>query len=366
MPEAVSLAALARLIGGSAAGFMLLITLPLYGLGSLVFRTLILPAARAQTPRRLFALSFALSLSLLTLILLEVMDLLEAASRRLLWRVMLLAHLALLVVGLPLAQLNLLLRRALHPTLSARWAAALSLPAMGVWLYLFVLVGRPFPVMNERAWAGGTTGAALFALALSRAGVIGVTTMALMSGIGAVVAPARSLFVQLRPVPRNGELHSAERALLHAACALLRSRARLASVQAMRDSEAASLHERARLERARLEAEQRATHEKLQEARRVHDARGVASAAAPAPAAAATTPPASATPMPPTSEQPPGGGQQLLDRLAACLPASLPDRAACERMVALGLRVAGLRALSLLFGGARAGALNPVLARPHI
>ena len=105
----------ATLVSSEMLEFIGCCVLPLYVLGlrvnpiglTPVRSARVKPAVATRLPRRLFAASFALSLSLLVLILLDVVDGLNGASRRALWRVALLAHLALLVVVLPLAQIRL-------------------------------------------------------------------------------------------------------------------------------------------------------------------------------------------------------------------------------------------------------------------
>ncbi|EOD14479.1 hypothetical protein EMIHUDRAFT_432449, partial [Emiliania huxleyi CCMP1516] len=89
-------------------GFAAFCLLPLYVAGSLLYPMRVRALA---LPRRLFACSFSLSLCLLLLVLLDVGELLSATTRAALWRASLLAHLSLLVLWLPLAQIALLLRR---------------------------------------------------------------------------------------------------------------------------------------------------------------------------------------------------------------------------------------------------------------
>ena len=78
--------------------FLFFCSLPLYFIGSWVFARFVLRTG--HLPRQLFAVSFALSLSLLALVLAEVLDVLGGASRWILWRLVLLAHVILLVLGM--------------------------------------------------------------------------------------------------------------------------------------------------------------------------------------------------------------------------------------------------------------------------
>uniref|UniRef100_A0A6U8RR72 Uncharacterized protein n=1 Tax=Emiliania huxleyi TaxID=2903 RepID=A0A6U8RR72_EMIHU len=106
-------------------GFAAFCLLPLYVAGSLLYPMRVRALA---LPRRLFACSFSLSLCLLLLVLLDVGELLSATTRAALWRASLLAHLSLLVLWLPLAQIALLLRRTTGVSVSR--AVRLAAPAL--------------------------------------------------------------------------------------------------------------------------------------------------------------------------------------------------------------------------------------------
>ena len=192
-------------------------TAPLYYLGAFGFSLYVRPPSReparsrSRATRALFSLSFALSLSLLALVLLEVLDSLSPHSRWWLWRSHLLAHLALLVVGLPHAQLTLLTAHALG--LSHDRASRVAVLPLLIWIYVFYSLGTIFPISPIGTSAPASTLWALPALCLSRAGVIGVALCAFVSGTGAVNAPAGALSRRLHPATED-DLRVAERRLL--------------------------------------------------------------------------------------------------------------------------------------------------------
>ncbi|KAL3918333.1 MAG: hypothetical protein SGPRY_006051 [Prymnesium sp.] len=197
-----------------ASAFLLLCSLPLHGAGGLASSRLLL----APTASPFFNLSFSLSLSLLILILLEVLGVLHASSRSLLWRLFLALDLVLLVVILPYVQITTILRHKLPlPASAARPVAAGPLL---LWLWLFYKMGQPFPLLAEES----------LCLCLSRAGMIGVSVTAAMSGVGAVSGPASSLSRLLHTVS-DEELHSAERKLTSALHVALAHRSRLRELE---------------------------------------------------------------------------------------------------------------------------------------
>lgn len=205
------------------AAFACLGSLPLYSIGGVVYATCLLRGepSRHAAPRRLFAASFSLSLSLLALVVIEVLGWLSVRGRWMLWRACLLAELALLVVILPHSLLSLLTRRLFRlrrPWIAAKLAAFPFL----LWLWLFYKLGEPFPLQEAKRGVAS--------LCLSRAGVIGVAVMALVSGNGAVTAPTAALLRALFPVS-DVEVREAERASVRALHALLQGRRRLASLE---------------------------------------------------------------------------------------------------------------------------------------
>jgi len=236
------------IVSREMAGFTCCCVLPLYFLGRLLYPMRSVRHRRPhisgmRLPRILFAASFALSLSLLVLVLLDVVDGLSGASRSALWRLALTAHLALLVVVLPAAQIMLLLRRATGASATA--VAPLCVPPLLAWLYAFYRIGESFPVDSWREHSGRDDDSALSSvgcflglvlhLCINRAGIIGVFLTAAMSGAGAVSAPAAALARKLRPVAEM-EMRCAERALLASLHTLLQGNRRLAAVHAKHEA----------------------------------------------------------------------------------------------------------------------------------
>ena len=209
----------------TVACFLAFVSLPLYLFGRIAFALLLLHTADSRTPRRLFGLTFAASGALLLLVLLEVWGALEADARWLLWRLHLLVNLSLVVVVLPYVLLHLMMRH--HLGFSTSFAHLLMPAPLAAWFWLFHKVGEPFPIMqwaadDNSAWLG-----ALTALCLSRAGVLGVSLSALLSGSGAVSGPATTLH-RLMATVDDRELDVAKRSVLHAIqlCAKHRLRVR--------------------------------------------------------------------------------------------------------------------------------------------
>jgi hypothetical protein len=117
--------------------------------------------APSRWPRRLFALSFALSLDLLALAVCEVSGTLAPALRERAWRVVLVAFVALQVLALPFAA-ALRLAAALLPAAAswrARAPAAAALEAAFLWA--FWRLGALFPLLVEPERARGGGGAAV-------------------------------------------------------------------------------------------------------------------------------------------------------------------------------------------------------------
>lgn len=204
------------------AGFLLFCSFPLYSVGTHFFTALILrtPSTKA---RPLFGISFTLSVSLLLLILLEVLGVLAAGTRTLLWRVHLGLDLVLLVAVLPLAQISILLQR---------WSLSQRLVfiPMLVWLWVFHQIGASFPLLAGSGGLDVSFFGGLQNVCLSRAGVIGVSVSAAMSGIGAVSGPTSSISRLLHAVGED-ELRQAEKSLLQALHATLQHRSHLSQLK---------------------------------------------------------------------------------------------------------------------------------------
>ena len=138
-----------------------------------------------------FATMFTLSCSLLQLLVFEVAGVTARETREVLWKIDLMAMVALLVLFLPLYMFYTLLRDRGHAhSTSLGWGGVCT----GVYLFVFWKVGDPFPLVTE---ASG-----LFSLeqGIGRIGVLGVTVMAVLAGYGAVECPYRYLEYFVRAV----------------------------------------------------------------------------------------------------------------------------------------------------------------------
>ena len=128
----------------------------------------------------LFAATFTGSCSMFELVIFEVIDFLDKDSRRLNWKVDLDVMLALVVFILPFAQFYFSCRDAGMTRVRSLGVATLLL---GAFLVGFWRLGDPFPQVDPRH------GVFSIEQGMSRVGVVGVTVMAILSGVGSVVTP---------------------------------------------------------------------------------------------------------------------------------------------------------------------------------
>lgn len=153
----------------------------------------------------LFSLTFATSCSMFELIIFEIIDVLDAHTRWLNWKADIYVMLLLLIFILPPYMIYLLMRNHCKTRLAALLSTALL---FALWLYLFYLLGDPFPIVTETKH-----GLLSIEHGVSRIGVIGVTSMAILSGFGAVNCPYTYMAYFLRRIDAS-EIHSLERRLL--------------------------------------------------------------------------------------------------------------------------------------------------------
>eukprot|EP00741_Cyanophora_paradoxa_P001293 tig00000475_g1250.t1 len=141
--------------------------------------------------RVLFCLTFAVSCSMFQLIIFEILDVLAFSSRWFIWKLDLHVMLALLLLVLP-ASFSFLLARSLglNPLLAGLGAAVAD---AGFVALLWGLGGR-FPIVTSRR------GLLSVEQGVSRVGVVGVSLMAVLSGLGAVNCPYSYLSIFLRQV----------------------------------------------------------------------------------------------------------------------------------------------------------------------
>jgi len=127
----------------------------------------------------IFASIFTLSCTMFQLIIFEIVDWLDASSRKFHWKLSFYLMLSLIVVVIPcyVAYLVTKLRFSQHS------AVFLTSGFYAGFLYLFWKIGDPFPILSAEH--------GIFSIeqVMSRVGVIGVTIMAFLSGFGSVNFP---------------------------------------------------------------------------------------------------------------------------------------------------------------------------------
>ncbi|TRY70051.1 hypothetical protein TCAL_05428 [Tigriopus californicus] len=146
-----------------------------------------------------FGLNFTLSCTMFELIIFEIVDYLDKASRYFHWYLSLYLMLFMVIILIPFYLVYFFLSNSRH--FPAHWVRPLS---FGVWLAyigLFWKLGDPFPIHNPKH------GMLSVETCVSRVGVIGVTIMALLSGFGAVNYPYTSMAIFMRSVTHSHIQH---------------------------------------------------------------------------------------------------------------------------------------------------------------
>lgn len=148
-------------------------------------------ANRHASVRLLFGATFALSMSVVLLVLFEVVHLMHYATRRLHWLFDVYSLLVLLVFILPTAQMYYIL---IDVGIARRVAARAAALAELVFLYVFWRIGDPF--------ATDTTIRSVFSVegGMSRILIVGTTMLAVLSGFTAVNLPYSYLTAFIFPV----------------------------------------------------------------------------------------------------------------------------------------------------------------------
>lgn len=137
----------------------------------------------------LFAATFTGSCSMLELIIFEILDVLDADTRHMSWDVDLQAMLTLVIFVLPLGQFYFSSRDA---GIGRVRSCCLALVLLAGFLLSFWKLLDPFVQVDPKH--------SLFSIeqGISRVGVVGVTTMALLSGVGSVVTPHNKMTYFIR------------------------------------------------------------------------------------------------------------------------------------------------------------------------
>lgn len=131
----------------------------------------------------LFSITFMLSLSMFELIIFEIVDVLSPDTRWLNWQFDIYVMLILLIFVLPFYMFYLVVSYYVSPQ-PLRFGLATIL--FSAWMYLFYLVGSPFPIVSDKAQ---TSGLLTIEHGVSRIGVIG--SFAIVYGSVARVAERR-------------------------------------------------------------------------------------------------------------------------------------------------------------------------------
>ena len=139
-----------------------------------------LAQVRHRAVQLLFAATFTGSCSMFELIIFEILDVLDAETRRLNWKVDLNVMLVLVIVVLPFGQFYFSCR---DTGLKRLRSYCLALVLLGLFQLCFWQLLAPFVQVDPKH--------DLLSIeqGMSRVGVVGVTAMALLSGIGSVVTP---------------------------------------------------------------------------------------------------------------------------------------------------------------------------------
>jgi hypothetical protein len=161
-----------------------------------------------------FSYTLAISCSMFELIIFEIADILHIHSRWSNWKFDIYCQLILLIIILPGYIIYLQLQDFFSqpPSAPTRFnnilVTVFSLLCFSLWLYLFYKLGDPFPIVTD-----SKHGLLSIEHCVSRLGIIGVSSMAITSGFGAVNCPYTYLNYFLKQVDNN-QLITAEKRLI--------------------------------------------------------------------------------------------------------------------------------------------------------
>jgi hypothetical protein len=156
----------------------------------------------------MFSITLTLSCSMFELIIFEIMDVLSFQSRWWTWKVDIYAMMIILIIILPLYMIYLALQPMCRTKLQLALSSALCFSAF---LFIFYKLGDPFPILSDKKHA-------LLSIehGVSRIGVIGVTSMAIMSGFGAVNCPYTYMAYFMRKI--QDKVRASAMRLTHTIC----------------------------------------------------------------------------------------------------------------------------------------------------
>eukprot|EP00177_Eucheuma_denticulatum_P003984 GFKZ01007196.1.p1 GENE.GFKZ01007196.1~~GFKZ01007196.1.p1 ORF type:complete len:487 (+),score=72.17 GFKZ01007196.1:146-1606(+) len=145
----------------------------------------------------LFESTFALSLSLIILILFDAISIMHAATRRINWLFTIYALVIILIFVLPTAQIYyILIDSSVPPPKALRISLLLEL----IFLYLLYRLGDPFPLYSHPYHRSLSFSLLSIEAAMSRVLVLGTTMLAILSGFTAVHLPYSYLSSVIHPV----------------------------------------------------------------------------------------------------------------------------------------------------------------------
>lgn len=165
----------------------------------------------------LFSMVFSTACNMFSLVIFEITDFTDRDSRWISWRLDIVSMLIMLILIIPPVAFYLFWSSHLA---SRKRAMMATLVMFIMFLYAFYKVGEPFPITSDDLSA--------FSIeqGVSRVGVIGVTSMAVLSGFGAVNAPYSNLNYFLRHTS-DQELQKLSKRILQALERILTLRKKL-------------------------------------------------------------------------------------------------------------------------------------------
>jgi len=143
----------------------------------------------------MFSITFTLSCSMFELIIFEIVDVLDRGSRWFNWKLDIYLMMVILIFILPFYMFSLLTQNYFR---SKRQSTVASIVLMMLFLTFFYKFTDPFPIVSKKEH-----GILSIEHGVSRIGVIGVTSMAILSGFGAVNGPYTYLAYFLRSIDEH-------------------------------------------------------------------------------------------------------------------------------------------------------------------
>ncbi|VEL28977.1 unnamed protein product [Protopolystoma xenopodis] len=169
----------------------------------------------------IFSVTFSFSCTLFELVIFEILDVLDAYSRRAYWSLVITLTLVDVILILPMYIFYFIVKSLRYVPPNQSLHCFFSLIMWGVYIFLFWKVGDSFPIQGPRQ------DILMMEQCISRVGVIGVTIMALLSGFGAVNYPYTCMTLFAQKVSAS-EIQGAEKRLLQTMDMILVKKRKLA------------------------------------------------------------------------------------------------------------------------------------------